>query len=411
MDLIQALRTSMFCPSEPVGVNLIPYKGRLGLPVLMLGPPGIGKTTIWRDVAASLDLPCYVFPTESLQVSDLAGVIAGDGAGGVHRVSDNEAVQYIFGEGQGLLVFDEINTGSRLDGAIRRVLLDGKFAGASMPPRVRVVACANPPEISMSGRPLTPPLANSLVHLTAREHTAEEWVRYHMDPATARAPASGQQLWTRLLDAWSTSYETALGWYSLFFKAHPSWMHKLPEDPDKQAGAWPSERTHTMGLNVLAACHALGDKASLPTLLEGCIGQEAAGLFLTTMRENDLPSVEDVLSGKWVPDPKRTDIMYSVTQSLVARLSHQLQVDNPRRGPPVSQQLQLARQAWEYVHKVNQGNSTLQDLVLPVAKTLLQGGYASALRMTAKGPDVDAIERISKEALLAYPTLVYGGPK
>lgn len=390
-------------------MNLAAHRGRFGLPILLQGLPGIGKTTIWRDMAASLDLPFYAFPTESLQVSDLAGVIAGDGAGGVHRASDNAEVKEIIEGGQGLLVFDEINTGSRLDGAIRRVLLDGKFAGKQLPPLVRVVACANPPEVSMSGRSLTPPLANALVHLSASGHTKDEWLEYHTDPLTARAPVAMSDLFAQLLERWPTSYEKALGWYNLFLRSHPDWLNKLPEDPDKQAGAWPSERTHTMGLNVLAACHALGDQGSIPALLEGCIGVEASGLLLTTIRENDLPSVDDVLSGKWVPNPKRTDIMYSVTQSLVARLDYQLQVNDPKRGAPIADQLGLARQAWEYVCRINKSGDTLQDLVLPVAKVLLKGGYSSALRMTARGPDVEAIETLSKEALLVYPSVAYGG--
>src|SRR5205823_11964182 len=64
--------------------------------------------------------------------------------------------------------------------AMLRIVLERVVGDLELPPGVRVVAAANPPEQAADGWDLAPPLANRLVHLDwpvdakrSEEHTSE----------------------------------------------------------------------------------------------------------------------------------------------------------------------------------------------------------------------------------------------
>jgi MoxR-like ATPase len=64
------------------------------------------------------------------------------------------------------LFIDEITTCMpQVQAALLRVILHRKVGTKVLPPRVRIVAAANPPDEISGGFQLTPPLANRFCHI------------------------------------------------------------------------------------------------------------------------------------------------------------------------------------------------------------------------------------------------------
>lgn len=399
----------LLTPSSPVGSSLLGYQGGYGMPVLIQGPPGVGKTTTLKDLGWRLGIPTHVFHTESAQVSDREGVLVGDGHGGVRRATDNHEVLRMFEQGTDLLIFDEINTGNeKLDGAIRRVLFDRVFARRTLPPGVAVMATCNPPEISMSGRPLSPPLANTLVHLDSEEHTTDDWLAYMQDPRVRQnsGALSHQQLQEALMDGWGAAYDTTLQRHSFFLRNQPKWLNNPPQDPEKLSRSWPSERSHSMALNLLTTCQVFNETSAAHMLLQGCVGKDAADAYFASLTDMSLPSVEEVLSGRWSPGP-RSDITYAVVSAVTSRLSRKLR----QESQITVELLDLAYQAWQLADKLVTSPHVTQDLALPLAKLLNERGYSTALQLRATDPRAYAISDITSRVMKHIPSIQWSTKK
>lgn len=400
-ELRNALLLAMVTPSAPVGPNLASYDGPFGLPVVLMGLPGIGKTSMLCQLADQLGLCSYVFKTESLQVHDLDGIVVPHEQG-VRRVTDNYQVEEIRSFGEGVLIVDEINTGSaKLDAAIRRLVLDREFARAKLPPRVRVMATCNPPDVSMHGRALTPPLANSLAHFEIDPTPPQDWIDFCTAPSQASATVPGGDAYGRLLSQnWGAAYDRALQEYTYVTKTIDAGvLHNMPDDVEKRSGAWPSDRTNTMALNALAACYATDNLAMRLPLMAACIGEAASVQFLEAISSLVLPSLDDVLAGKWAFDSTRPDIVYTVITGVCSRVG--------RFGPPTAQTIDQAHKLWQLAAALTKDSASVQDLALPLAKALMQKEYGSVLETKTKNPKTAAISQLAADVLMRFPKVVF----
>src|SRR5258708_11689523 len=147
-----------------------------GVPVVLWGSPGTGKTSVGRALAEDLDWPLEVVIGSIREPADFAGmpIVVN---GGVRMAPPAWAIR-LAESGVGLLFLDELTTSPpAVQAAMLRVVLERVVGDLALPPGVRVVAAANPPEEAAEGWDLAPALANRLVHL--------DW------PVNARAVANG----------------------------------------------------------------------------------------------------------------------------------------------------------------------------------------------------------------------------
>ena len=142
------LRAALFTPTG---------NGEWGLPMLAWSAPGMAKSAKIEDLAASCDLPCEVLsPGER-----------GEGGFGVVPVpkygADGRTPETLsypapdwterFKEGRGIVFVDELTTAPpAVQPAMLGLVLRKRIGATVLPPGVRVIAAANPPEQAEIGR-------------------------------------------------------------------------------------------------------------------------------------------------------------------------------------------------------------------------------------------------------------------
>jgi hypothetical protein len=217
--------------------------------------------------------------------------------------------QRLLAAGHGLLFLDELTTAPpAVQAAMLRVVLERAVGDVKLPPAVRVVAAANPPEEAADGWELAPPLANRLVHI--------DW------PTDGRYIAAGLAVGFPLpslfaLDggrADETGRLTARATVAAFLEVRPDLVLQLPRSAAESGRGWPSPRSWEAVATLLAACAAAGaSEDARDALVMGAVGDGAGIEFLSWFEHLDLPDPEAVLAD---PDsfelPERSDRAFAV---------------------------------------------------------------------------------------------------
>jgi hypothetical protein len=228
--------------------------------------------------------------------------------GGV-RLAPPAWTQRLLAAGHGLLFLDELTTAPpAVQAAMLRVVLERAVGDVKLPPAVRVVAAANPPEEAADGWELAPPLANRLVHI--------DW------PTDGRYIAAGLAVGFPLpslfaLDggrADETGRLTARATVAAFLEVRPDLVLQLPRSAAESGRGWPSPRSWEAVATLLAACAAAGaSEDARDALVMGAVGDGAGIEFLSWFEHLDLPDPEAVLAD---PDsfelPERSDRAFAV---------------------------------------------------------------------------------------------------
>lgn len=258
-----------------------------GVPVLLWGAPGTGKTAAVTAIASRVRPPVEVVIASIREPSDFGGlpVVA---EGGV-RLHPPAWARRLADAGQGTLFLDEISTAPpAVQAALLRVVLDRVVGDLPLPRDVSIVAAANPPEQAAGGWDLSPPLANRFVHLA--------W------PVDATA----WQSW--MIGRGIPAYATV----AAFIRARPHLLLQVPRDEAQAGRAWPSPRSWE------TAARLLGGPAE-EILVAGAVGEAAALEFLAWRRDLDLPDPEALLAdpGRYV-HPGRGDRAFAVLAAVAS---------------------------------------------------------------------------------------------
>jgi len=318
-----------------------------GVPVLLWGSPGSGKTSAVVALAEDLGWPIEVVIGSIREPSDFAGlpfVVNGS----VHLAPPLWA-QRLQDKQEGLLFLDELTTSPpAVQAAMLRVVLERVVGDTKLPHGIRVVAAANPPDQAADGWELAPPLANRLVHL--------DWP---VDPtAIAQGLAVGfakTPLPTFNAEATSTQRLAARAAVAAFLHVRPALVSDLPRGLESGRG-WPSPRSWEAVATLIAACEAArASEDARGMLVAGAVGDGAAIEFLEWLANLDLPDPDAVLAD---PDsfelPERSDRAFAV---LTAVASVAVAADNA----------EIWGRAWLVVAKAAQA---APDVATLVARTL-----------------------------------------
>jgi MoxR-like ATPase len=282
-----------------------------GVPTLLWGAPGTGKTSAVAALAESLDWPIEVVIGSIREPSDFAGLpVISDGT---VRLAPPAWAQRLSTAGHGLLFLDELTTAPpAVQAAMLRVVLERVVGDVQLPARVCVVAAANPPEEAADGWELAPPLANRLVHLNWPVNA--EQIARGLAVGFPRPPLSGFKR-----PATAKQLIAARATVSAFLQARPALVFEMPKGAAAGQG-WPSPRSWEAAATLLAACEATGAEPDvLAVLVTGAVGEGAALEFLSWLDQLDLPDPSAVLAD---PDsfelPSRSDRMFAVLTSIAA---------------------------------------------------------------------------------------------
>ncbi len=259
-------------------------------PVMLWGPPGVGKSQIVSQIAERHAAPVIDVRLSQMEPSDLRGI--------PFRVENRvewAAPSLLPDEDRhgkyGILFLDEITSSPpSVSAAAYQLILDRRLGDYFVPSGWAIFAAGNRQGDRGVTYAMPSPLANRFSHFEV-EANLDDWVAW----------AYGNGIDERLVG---------------FLRYKPERLFDF--DPGRHPIAFPSPRSWEFASRALRKFEDLPDLL-LPAL-QSCVGA-SAGLELHAFVRNldRMPDLEAILAGKEVPLPEDIDIQYAVASSLVGR--------------------------------------------------------------------------------------------
>jgi MoxR-like ATPase len=288
-----------------------------GVPVLLWGAPGTGKTSFINSLGKQLGIQVETVIASIREPSDFSGLPVL--VNGEVKMAPPAWAKKLAEAGKGLLFLDEISTAPpAVQAALLRVVLDRVVGDLELPKGVSIVAAANPPDQAAGGWDLSAPLANRFCHidwkLSPNEWT-EGFVNGFKEEEIPILPAD-----------WEKQTSKIKSLISSFIHSRPQLLLQLPQEESQTGRAWPSPRSWEMAAYLYTAADAAKVSEDVKTILvAGCIGEGPAIEFITWVKDLDLPDPEELLKNpKNFVLPERQDKAYAILMSVA-----QAAVENP----------------------------------------------------------------------------------
>lgn len=339
-----------------------------GMPSMLHGSPGIGKTARIYQASRAVGLTCM--PVE------LGGRQPEDASGAPFLTRDDKlviacllpAVNELNAIGEGVLFLDELtNARPSTQGAFLTAVQERRVGDTRFSNKIRVICAGNPMQESAGGYILQPPMANRLAHRDVKPPTVEEYTRFllHGENSDIQPIHNAEQ---RIIAGWSQHWPHIKGQIIGFLQKFPQHLFAMPKQGHPNRGkAFPTPRSVEMAGRALATARILNkDAADQMDIVSACIGSGAATSWATWIREADLPDPLHVLRHGWKVDTDRLDRTIAVYASMVAYVL----------ARPQKEKLELAVPAYHQMAKLKEAN--LLDLMISPGQALAQGGCTSA---------------------------------
>ncbi|MYK76486.1 MAG: AAA domain-containing protein [Acidimicrobiaceae bacterium] len=287
-----------------------------GIPVLLWGDPGTGKTSTieafarragWRTVSVIASIHD---PTDfaGLPVRTEAGVVFEPPAW-ARRTAESNGVSLVF--------FDEVNTATpATQNALMKVVLEGRVGDLELGEGVRFAAAANPPSQNSAAWDLSAPLANRFAHLEWPV-SFEDWKAGYLGGWPEPDPLD---IDLSSVDPFSRELVRLL--QASFLATRPALVCELPENGTVLRG-WPSPRSWERLADCLAMADTVGVSADVRLLVASAlVGEGAAVEYLAYLRNLDLLDPKDLLAypAKF-GELRRTDQQFAALEAVVAAVA------------------------------------------------------------------------------------------
>ena len=288
-----------------------------GIPVLLWGGPGIGKTSFVNAVTKHTNRFGVTVIASIREPSDFAGLpIVQDNAvdGQLVRLAAPQwAIELIKNNG-GILFLDELSTAPpTVQAALLRVILERQVGEVTLPNDTWIIGAANPVDTSSGTWLLSAALANRMLHIDW-SLSVDAWVE---------GMINGFETLKGLIELprdWRSGIPASRSIIASFIRHKPTMLYNRPEDMESAGKAWPSPRTWDMASTVHTAARAAKlDKDNELALLQSTVGEGAALEYHTWERALDLVDPEYAIkNSSTVKFPKRSDQVFAMLVSVVA---------------------------------------------------------------------------------------------
>ena len=259
-------------------------------PVMLWGPPGVGKSQMVAQVAANHGVNLIDIRLSQMEPSDLRGI----------PFRSENAVEWAVPSmlpnaerhgGQGILFLDEITSAPpSVSAAAYQLILDRKLGEYEVPDGWAIIAAGNRQGDRGVTYSMPAPLANRFSHYEV-DINLDDWVAW----------AYANEIDERII---------------AFLRFRPDLLFDF--DPAHNPVAFPSPRSWEFSHRALQKF--IDNSSLLLGSLQACVGN-AAGIELNAFIASldQMPDLDAIVNGEAVETPKEIDLQYAVASALVGR--------------------------------------------------------------------------------------------
>ena len=269
-------------------------------PVMLWGPPGVGKSDIVAGIGAQHGVPVIDIRLSQMEPSDLRGIPfrheSSSGQSSVKWAVPGLLPDRTRHGDRGVLFLDEITSAPpSVSAAAYQLILDRRLGEYRVPDGWAIFAAGNRQGDRGVTYTMPAPLANRFSHYEVEVHL-DDWVHW----------AHANDIDERLIG---------------FLRFRPELLFDF--DPALNPVAFPTPRSWAFASRAL---QKFSDQPELLTqALQACVGP-APGLELRAFIDSlsEMPDVDAILAGEESAVPESLDLQYAVASALVARaIRHQ----------------------------------------------------------------------------------------
>ena len=280
------------------------YTADIQKPIMLWGPPGVGKSEVIRQLAESRGMILNDVRTILLDPVDLRGLPYVDKDTGVAHQAIPDFLPPSNSDEHFLLFLDELTSAPKqVQGACYQLILDGKIGNYTLPKNCQIVAAGNRKSDRGVVNEMPVPLKNRFVHIDF-ELDFNDW----LDWATTKNPntVSGTNIAPEIIS---------------FIRFKPDALHDMQLDQN----AFPTPRTWEYVSDIIPALQ----KASEFDMIQGTIGEGYAGEFLAFLRIwRELPNPDAVIMNPTKAEvPEDPATLYALMGALSTR-ANEVNFDN-----------------------------------------------------------------------------------
>ncbi len=258
-------------------------------PVMLWGPPGVGKSQMVAEVAKKHGKPVIDIRLSQMEPTDLRGIPFRSDQGVEWAVPAMLPDEKRHGP-EGILFLDEITSAApTVSAAAYQLILDRRLGEYQVPDGWAIFAAGNRQGDRGVTYAMPAPLANRFSHFEVETHL-DDWVAW----------AYANQIDERVI---------------AFLRFRPELLFDF--DPAHNPVAFPSPRSWEF---VHRALQKFTAGNLLLESIQACVGP-AAGIELNAFIDNldNLPDIDAIVQGEEASVPKETDLQYAVAAALVGR--------------------------------------------------------------------------------------------
>ncbi len=271
------------------------------IPVFVWGSPGIGKSSIIKQIATDKGLEFVDLRLSLLDPTDLKGIPFFD--------KDNHEAVWASPnflpknpDSKGILFLDEINTAPpSVQASAYQLVLDRKVGDYELPKGWSIVAAGNHESDRGVVYRMPPPLANRFVHLNM-EVSFEDWKGW----------------------AYSNGIDS-----SIIAFLHYDESKLFDFDPSKNQKSFPTPRSWEYVHRVLASNI---ESALLMEIISGAVGSESATAFMSFRKlMSRLPDIEKLLNGEELEVEHDSQVLFALIAGIISKIkqnSSKEKIDN-----------------------------------------------------------------------------------
>ena len=272
-----------------------PSSSRILPPIMLWGPPGIGKSTVIRELTEEMEIGFIDVRLAQREPVDIRGLpVPREDRSGVDWMVSSEWPREgdpSFPE-RGVILFDELTAAdASLQVAAYEFILDRRLGNLyEVPEGWFIVAAGNRTKDSAVARTMSSALANRFCHLEleANEKTWINWaIHRQVEPSVIA-----------------------------FIRYRPELLLNMTGNRER---GWPSPRSWERVSNEIKLSEGSGlSSVSLDLVIEGLVGRGAAIEFNAFRNwTGAMPDIEKMLAGEVSPEfPKRPDLQYAMVSAM-----------------------------------------------------------------------------------------------